>query len=101
MFQFLIGTLKTTLPADFRSADSHVSIPHRYAKNHDVFKVGLSRYLVSIPHRYAKNDWTCRGFRYEVGVSIPHRYAKNLDIFLMRNMLKFTFQFLIGTLKTR
>ena len=77
VFQFLIGTLKTVHEISNDDLRHAVSIPHRYAKNigRVIGRYGLIK--VSIPHRYAKNVYFPHKAHYYIGVSIPHRYAKN------------------------
>ena len=98
MFQFLIGTLKTSTTSR-RSSRVVVSIPHRYAKNSEYLYQKTPPGLVSIPHRYAKNRAKLTAIGANLVVSIPHRYAKNFSAF-PHSGFPMKFQFLIGTLKT-
>ena len=54
-FQFLIGTLKTSIPDSRADREMAVSIPDRYAKNKILPWVITDSRTVSIPDRYAKN----------------------------------------------
>ena len=100
MFQFLIGTLKTSLTSLLICWPGIVSIPHRYAEN-EVF-VQVVRYtpLVSIPHRYAENTalhpFYHRGCSFQFLIGTLKTWVDPADPWQWRG-----FQFLIGTLKTR
>ncbi len=55
MFQFLIGTLKTSDKLYRRYRNEKVSIPYRNAKNREKILKKIEEILVSIPYRNAKN----------------------------------------------
>ena len=104
-FQFLIGTVKTSVFCFNVFYVEYVSIPHRYCKNMGLIWWTIVQKLVSIPHRYCKNDalgglvdGLLEVFQFLIGtvktwrwgwiiynftrVSIPHRYCKNPPISL-------------------
>ena len=101
MFQFLIGTLKTSRFGTGFSEGKKVSIPYRHSKNWHFAMKHQPKNLVSIPYRHSKNCFLHMlpdiGKHY---VSIPYRHSKNKrcrEVSFRQN----EFQFLIGTLKTK
>ena len=77
-----------------------VSIPDRYAKNDGWEDDDDDLLGVSIPDRYAKNLFIQLLMYQRSGVSIPDRYAKNAQYPEIAALVRYMFQFLIGTLKT-
>ncbi len=123
MFQFLIGTLKTTQNIARRSSKQRFQFLIGTLKTHSVVAVSRERSVVSIPHRYAENsrfhgyclrldgvfqfligtlktDWT----ELAVGIGVLFQFligTLKTNIFPNRTVWSEAFQFLIGTLKTR
>ena len=123
MFQFLIGTLKTSLLLLVFLYLPIVSIPHRYSKNvywkhgkgclysEFQFLIGTLKTVVKVISNYEyekfqfligtlKTQYKANDKVWNPLVSIPHRYSKN---FLPCPTILWPyskFQFLIGTLKT-
>ena len=99
MFQFLIGTVKTSKILSYPSLYFSVSIPNSYCKNEiwNARKRGIGKFQfligtvktrkkklpytlegrVSIPHRYCKKLGNKLKLFIMSQVSIPHRYCKN------------------------
>ena len=102
IFQFLIGTIKTSDSKNQHFRLLSISIPHRYDKNCIFCLEQLRLSCISIPHRYDKNtpcnisNYLAHRFQFLIGtiktwyishseslewkiISIPHRYDKNCN----------------------